>query len=138
MTINDSALNTSAWIEIKDLIKNNKSSFTYEPSVYGKLPDVDPSFPSITISPVNKSLDDFAFTSGDTIVANKRLVCVLRIYAKKNEEIAGITDDVTNLFFNNNISGLSLVGFEEDDAESYPNDNKIKIKIITLTFNRRS
>ena len=137
MTVSDSSLRTSIWDLVYTLINDNKGDLgaSSTPSVYGKLPDREPSFPAIIIRPISVGKDNYSIGTGRTY--DKLIPVVLQIYSKKNQDIDVISDALDVLFEENPITGIFCVGWEEDDGEVIPSSSKIKLKTITITFKRR-
>ena len=73
---------------------------------------------------------------GDGFESEREPKVMIDIYAQKNTHIDQITDQIDTHFQNNKISELMLIGMNEDDELTQPNDNKAHHKSLFLTFNK--
>ena len=125
---------TSASLTASDL-QSSSRTVTIK-SVYNNNKDKR-NLPIVTISRVMMpTTDKIAF--GDGFLAERNPQVMLDIYAQYNTNVEQIADQIDNHFKNNNfsLSGLSLIGMDEDDELSNANDNKVHHKSLFLTFRK--
>ena len=127
------ALN-SASLTASDL-KSSSRAVTIK-SVYNNNKDKR-SLPVITISRVNMpTTDKVAFGTG--FLSEREPRVIIDIYGQYNTHVEQLADQIDNYFKNNkfSLSGLSLIGIDEDDELSNANDNKVHHKSLFLTFKK--
>lgn len=75
---------------------------------------------------------------GDGMPSHRNPQVMLDIYGSKNTHVEQIADQIDTYITNNkfNLSGLSLIGIDEDDELSNANDNKVHHKSLFLTFQK--
>lgn len=107
-----------------------------EPTITAAFISDDPSFPQVVVNPVDVELDDPSF--GSTGRNWDRTVRILiDVYTKKRKDLDIITDVLMDELDTYAWSGILFVGSEESTALETPNENKIHLKSIALTFMRR-
>lgn len=141
MAINDSKLRSSVFTTLKSALTaasitaSDADSSSISPTYTGVFSDNSKNFPEIVINRAQPSSSGkIAFNDG---FDHEKIIDVfIDIYAKKNTHIDQLTDALANYFNNNSIAGLPLIGWEEDDELSEPNENKLHHKTISLAFKR--
>lgn len=141
MAIDDSSLRQSVFSTLKSALTaasitaSDADSSSITPTYTGMFSDKTKNLPEIVINRASpESTGKMAFNDG---FDHEKIVNVaLDIYAKKNVHVDQLSDGISNYFTNNSISGFPLVGWEEDDELSEPNDNKLHRKTIFLAFKR--
>jgi len=94
--------------------------------------------PVVTISKAQLPNSDVPFFNSDIAFDTRREARVLiDIYATKNTHIDQITQQIDNYITTNGISGLSVIGFDEDDELQQPNSNLAHHKALMYTFKVR-
>ena len=139
MAISNSSLRNSIFNEIKTLITgikyyNNKNVLTTGVTVTAAYVDDDAKLPQIVINTANVSKDEPSY---DRSNMTNTVQVMIDIYSnsKRNEDY--ICDQIDNISGLKTISGLMLIAWDETQAYSPVNDNKVHLKSITLTFKRR-
>jgi len=92
-------------------------------------------FPQVVINPVDVDKDSFSF---DKSISSKNINIVIDIYTKKNKDKDLLADEIDGVITSLSMSGVSLKGWTESNALEVPNDNKIHLKSIVLTYYRVS
>ena len=138
VTITDALLRNNIFETVYDKINTGKSSYGASsiPSLYGALPDVDPSFPAIVIE--NTKVDEDEFTVDTTRTsASKSITVIIHIFAKKGKDVEIIADGISaNL--RSPFSGATLISISDSDGAMFPNEQKIKMKTLSVGYMRRS
>jgi len=137
VTILDSSLRQNVWESVYDLATT--SIATSDAIVTAAYIDSQPQLNQVVINPIDKS--ENAFTVDTTRnVTTKTIVVNIDIYTKgkdSSKNIDILSDKVENIFKTNQIDGITLISFSSNFGFIYPNDNKVKLNTITLTFMRR-
>lgn len=88
-------------------------------------------FPQVVVHPIDVSKDDFTF---DRSYSTKDIRVMVDIWTIKNKDKDEIADAIDSVLSSTLTSGVSLVGWTEDNALEAPGGNKIHLKTITLNF----
>jgi len=95
----------------------------------------DAPFPQVVIHPVNISKEGFTF---DRSVNEKTITILIDIWSRKNKSIDQLSDEIDALIEPLKMGGVMLNGYSESTALETPNDNKLHLKTITLSYLRVS
>lgn len=139
VTINDSTLRNNFYETIYDLIDTASSSYlgTSTLEIIGGYPDTDTLYmPVITLLPINISENNFTIDTTHNISDKEILVNVV-LFSTKNKDLDKMADGVSNTLRTNTFSGAYLLSVSEEDNVIFSNDNKVKSKTLTFTYNRR-
>jgi hypothetical protein len=90
-------------------------------------------FPQVVLHPIDIDKSDFSF---DRTISKKDINVMIDIWTKKNKDKDQIADEIDNALGTLKIPGIHLVGWSESNALETPNENKIHLKTITLTYIR--
>jgi len=141
MTISNSSLRNSIYTEIKALLVaasleyyDNTNTGVSGVNIFGAYTDKTTNLPEVVINTANIGKDEFSFNRTQN---TNTIQVMLDIYTKKTKNIDYILDQIDNISGLKTISGLLLTGWDEVPAFSNPNENKVHLKSITLTFKRR-
>lgn len=94
--------------------------------------------PVVTVSKAEMPSVGTPFFNSDLAFDSFREVHVLiDIFAKKNTHIDQLASQIDNYFSTYGVSGLSIVGFDEDDELQSPNSNLAHHKSLMYTFKVR-
>ena len=127
---------TSASLTASDL-SNNSISVTIKGEFNNNVKNKH-SLPVVTISKAELPPVDVPFFNGSKKFDSRREAHVLiDIYATKNTHIDQISQQIDDYISVNGISGLSIVGFDEDDELQQPNSNIAHHKTLMYTFKVR-
>ena len=137
VSISDSTLRQNVWESIYDLAST--SIATSDATVTAAYIDSQPQLNQVVINPIDKN--ESAFTVDTTRdVTTKTIVVDIDIYTKgkdSSKNIDILSDMVENIFKTNQIEGIMLISIGSSFGFVYPNDNKVKLNTITLTYMRR-
>ncbi len=140
MTISDTSLRNSVYLEIKNLLSSaglqyydNTDTAVTGVTITAAYIDDDRTFPQVVINNSNIAKSDFTFDKS----ALNTIQIMIDIYTKKAKNLDYITDQIDNISGLKSIQGMNLIAWDETKAYSPVNDNKIHLKSITLTYKRR-
>lgn len=127
---------TSANLTASDLSDSSltvsiKGEYTNNPKNASQLPVV-------TISKAELPSVDTPFFNSDIAFDSRREARVMiDIFAKKNTHIDQLSQQIDSYISTNGITGLSIIGFDEDDELTTPNSNLAHHKTLFYTFKVR-
>jgi len=94
--------------------------------------------PVVTISKAElPSVDTPFFNSDKAFDSRREAKVMIDIFATKNTHIDQLSQQIDNYISTNGISGLSVIGFDEDDELQSPNSNLAHHKSLFYTFKVR-
>ena len=139
MAITNSSLRNSIFNEIKLLLTglnyyNNSNTSVSGVTVTSAYVDDDAKLPQVVINTANVAKDEPSY---DRSNMTNNIQVMIDIYTKKKKNEDYIIDQIDNISGLKTISGLMLIAWDETQAYSPVNDNKVHLKSITLTFKRR-
>lgn len=127
---------TSASLTASDL-SNSSISVTIK-GEYVNNPKNKSQLPVVTISKAElPSVDTPFFNSSKAFDTRREARVMIDVFASKNTHIDQITQQIDNYISTNGITGLSIIGMDEDDAITNPNDNLAHQKTLMYTFKVR-
>ncbi len=141
MAISDSSLRNTIYTDIKALLVaaslkyyNNTNTSVSGVTITGSYIDKEESLPQVIINNAQIGKDEPSFNRSNM---TNNIVVNIDVYTKKTKNIDYITDQIDNITGLKTIQGLMLIDWSEIPAFSTPNDNKVHLKTIALTFKRR-
>jgi hypothetical protein len=94
--------------------------------------------PVVTISKAQlPNVDSPFFNSSIAFDSRREARVMIDIYAKKNTHIDQLCQQIDDYISTNGITGLSVLGFDEDDEFQTPNSNLAHRKSLFYTFKVR-
>lgn len=141
MTITDGSLRSNVFTDLKsflssaNLTASDVTNSSIPVSLVGMYNNKKNTLPVMAISnPQVSSGDKIAFDTGFN--SQKNIFVSLDIYSKVNAHLDQISDQVASALQSSSISGLSLIGWDEDYELQEPADNVVYHKALFLTFQR--
>lgn len=130
VTINKSTLRQNVYETIYDTL-TNANLLSGSVTVTAAYIDDDKAFPQVVVNPIDVTDKRFRF---DRDYSTDTIKVLIEIYTKKNKEKDQISDEIDALSDLKNILGVSLVGWQEDNALESIGGSKIHLKTIMLTY----
>jgi hypothetical protein len=135
VTITDTNIRHTVYESVYDIINSTKSSYG-TPTLYGGMPDInDITFPAIVIMPVEVSEGDPLFSSVNS--TSKSILITVMCFSKSNKGADLLADGVTHALRSSIIPGITLISVSDDNSFISPNEQKLKVKTLGLTYYRR-
>lgn len=105
---------------------------------YTNNPKNQSQLPVVTISKASlPSVDNPFFNSDIAFDSRREAKVMIDVFAKKNTHVDQISQQIDNYITTKGISGLSIIGFDEDDEFITPNSNIAHRKTLFYTFKVR-
>ena len=141
MAINNSSLRNSIYLELKSLLTaaaleyyNDSNVSVVGVTISGMYRDESKLLPMVVINNTDIAKDTPSF---DRSNLTNNIQIMLDVYTKKTKNMDYIIDQIDNISGLKSIAGLMFVAWDETQAFDTPNDNKLHLKTITLTYKRR-
>ena len=129
MAISRTTLRANVYSTIRTILVN-ANLLSGAVKVTGSYTAEDANLPEVCISNPTVSKSEFSFNRSNY---NDEIVVMIDIYTKKAIQIDQIVDEIDTLGLKN-IDGLQFQNWEESIDFDNPNENKLHIKTITLTY----
>ena len=135
VTITDATLRSNIYETIYDTLTaaNLLSSTATVTAAY--IDSETAPFPQVVINPVNVEKPSFSF---DRTISEKEITVIIDLWTKKNKDKDLLADEIDTIITPLKMGGVMLNGYSESNALETPNENKIHLKTITLSYLRVS
>jgi len=133
VTITSSTLRANVYESVYDTLTNAHLLSSTVTVTAAYIDSATAPFPQVVVNPIDIEKE---FISFDKTITQNNINIVIDIWTKKNKEKDQISDEIDALLTPLKISGIHLVGWSESNALETPNDNKIHLKSIVLSYMR--
>ena len=137
VSIAESTLRSNVFETVYDLVSTTLSSSTMSPSgvtVTAAFIDNTDTLPQVVVHPVDVDYESFTY---DKSFSERTVRVLIDIWTKKNKDKDQICDALVPVLLSpSNYVGMHIIGVEESNAFEDPNNNKVHLKSIALSFRR--
>lgn len=141
MAITDSNLRSNVFTDMKafltsaSLSASDLQNSSISPTFKGVYTNSASDLPCIVINNASiTATDKIAFNDG--FDSQKNVFVELQIFSKNNAHIDQLSDQIHSAFQSSTLTGLSLIGWDEDYLLTEPSNNTVHMKSLFLTFQR--
>ena len=131
-------LRQSVFETVYDLLKAKATSEDYgtssQPTITASYIDDEQVFPQIVIHSPTIDQDEYTLSQS---LPDQEIRILIDVFTQSNKNKDILADNINQFLDETIITGISLLGFNENDAINLDFEDKIRIKSLTYTYKRK-